>query len=73
MQGTIHNGKVEEINDLTNNGDSHYQKRVCTNEDIKYDSPELLKRALKIGGIYPGKDWAKGYELYASKRHREKY
>ena len=25
-------------------------------KDVKYDSPELLKRALKIGGIYPGKE-----------------
>ncbi|MEK5530214.1 hypothetical protein MKX79_12630 [Viridibacillus sp. FSL R5-0468] len=36
-------------------------------EDIKYDSPELLKIALKTGSIYPGKDWAKGYNFILRK------
>ncbi|MCY9548882.1 hypothetical protein [Lysinibacillus xylanilyticus] len=31
--------------------------------DMKYDSPELLQKALKMGSIYPGKDWAKGYNF----------
>lgn len=36
-------------------------------KDIKYDSPELLKKALKMGRIYPGKDWAKGYGFFLIK------
>ncbi|MEK4092559.1 hypothetical protein MKZ08_12675 [Viridibacillus sp. FSL R5-0477] len=36
-------------------------------EDIKYDSPELLKIALKTGSIYPGKYWAKGYNFILRK------
>ncbi|MFF2176190.1 hypothetical protein ACFVT8_07005 [Lysinibacillus sp. NPDC058147] len=36
-------------------------------KDIIYDSPELLQKALKIGGIYPGKDWAKGYNFMLRK------
>lgn len=61
---TIHNGKIDKINDFTNKGDSPYLKKEFIQlQDIKYDSPELLKEALKIGGIYPGEDWAKGFNF----------
>lgn len=36
-------------------------------EDIHYDSPKLLKKALEMGTIYPGKEWAKGYNFMLSK------
>ncbi|MCM3412687.1 hypothetical protein [Metabacillus litoralis] len=65
---TIHNGIIDKINDLTNKGDSPYPKKEFIQmEDIKYDSPELLKIALKMGSIYPGKDWAKGYNFMLRK------
>ncbi|WP_172373774.1 hypothetical protein [Sporosarcina jiandibaonis] len=65
---TIHNGKIDMINDLTNKGDTPYPKKEFIQmKDIKYDSPELLRRALKMGGIYPGKDWAKGYNFMLKK------
>ncbi|WP_431028392.1 hypothetical protein [Lysinibacillus sp. LZ02] len=61
---TIHEGKIDHTSDLTRNGSSPYPKKEFIQmEDIKYDSPELLEKALKIGGIYPGKDWAKGYDF----------
>lgn len=61
---TIHDGKIDYTNDLTRDGTSSYPKKefIQTN-DIKYDSPELLQKALKMGNIYPGKDWAKGYNF----------
>lgn len=61
---TIYKGKIEEKKDLTVEGNSPYPKKdFISLEDIKYDSPELLKKALKIGNINPGKDWAKGYNF----------
>ena len=46
------------------NGSSPYpQKEFIKLEDIKHDSPEMLKRALEMNIIYPGKDWAKGYNF----------
>ena len=65
---TIYKGKIEDINDLTNHGDSPYPKKeFIALEDINYDSPELLKKALKMGSVYPGKDWAKGYNFFLIK------
>lgn len=65
---TIHNGEIDKINDLTNKGDSPYPKKEFIKlKDINYDSPQLLKKALKMGSIYPGKDWAKGYNFRLSK------
>ncbi|WP_299095671.1 hypothetical protein [uncultured Metabacillus sp.] len=65
---TIHNGKIDKINDLTNKGDSPYPKKEFIQmKDIKYDSPDLLKKALKMGSIYPGKDWAKGFNFMLRK------
>jgi hypothetical protein len=65
---TIHEGKIDQVKDLTHKGDSPYPKNEFIQmEDIRCDSPELLKRALKIGGIYPGKDWAKGYNFWIIK------
>ncbi|MGE6259087.1 hypothetical protein ACQKCU_14465 [Heyndrickxia sporothermodurans] len=65
---TIHDGKIDQTKDLTVEGVSPYpQNEFIRLEDINYDSPELLNKALKIGGIYPGKDWAKGYNFMLSK------
>ena len=65
---TIYKGKIESEKDLTVNGTSPYPKKEFMQmKDIKYDSPELLKKALKIGSVYPGKDWAKGYNFFLIK------
>lgn len=65
---TIHEGKIDQTNDLTGEGDSPYPKKEFIQmKDIKYDSPELLKKALKMGSIYPGKDWTKGYNFMLRK------
>ena len=65
---TIHEGKIDQEKDLTRDGDSPYPKKEFIRmKDIKYDSPELLKKALKMGSIYPGKDWAKGYNFMLRK------
>lgn len=65
---TIHEGKIDDTNDLTRDGTSPYPtKEFIQMKDIMYDSPDLLQKALKIGGIYPGKDWAKGYNFMLRK------
>ena len=65
---TIHDGKIDMVNDLTGEGTSPYPKKeFVLMKDIKYDSPELLKKALKVGSIYPGKDWAKGFNFMLRK------
>lgn len=61
---TIHNGNINQTNDLTSEGTSPiHEKEFIQMKEIQYDSPELLKKSLKIGNIYPGKDWAKGYNF----------
>lgn len=65
---TIHDGKIDQTNDLTVEGVSPYPKQELIRlSDINYDSPQLLKKALKMGEIYPGKDWAKGYNFMLAK------
>ncbi|MGG0185501.1 hypothetical protein [Bacillus rhizoplanae] len=65
---TIHEGKIDQSNDLTVEGESPYPKKEFIQmKDIKYDSPELLKKALKMGSIYPGENWAKGYNFMLRK------
>lgn len=65
---TIYKGKFEGKKDLTVDGTSPYPKKdFIALEDIKYDSPELLKKALKMGSIFPGNDWAKGYNFFLIK------
>ncbi|EOQ12370.1 hypothetical protein [Bacillus pseudomycoides] len=65
---TIYEGKIIEEKDLTGKDDSPYPKKEFIQmKDIKYDSPGLLKKALKMGSIYPGKDWAKGYNFIIRK------
>ncbi|MEY9977299.1 hypothetical protein [Lysinibacillus sp. RC79] len=65
---TIHDGKIDYTNDLTRDGTSPYPKKEFIQmKNIMYDSPELLQKALKIGGIYPGKNWAKGYNFMLRK------
>ncbi|MFJ7887058.1 hypothetical protein ACIQYL_03100 [Lysinibacillus xylanilyticus] len=61
---TIHDGKIDQTSDVTGDGSSPYPKKEFIQmNDMKYDSPELLQKALKMGSIYPGKDWAKGYNF----------
>ncbi|MGE7926737.1 hypothetical protein [Lysinibacillus xylanilyticus] len=61
---TIHEGKIDHTSDLGGDGSSPYPKKEFIQvNDIKYDSPELLKKALNMGSIFPGKDWAKGYNF----------
>ncbi|MFJ8090080.1 hypothetical protein ACIQ7N_17990 [Lysinibacillus sp. NPDC095746] len=65
---TIHDGKIDYTNDVTRDGTSPYPKKEFIQmKDIQYDSPELLQKALKIGGIYPGENWAKGYNFMLRK------
>ncbi|KMY33154.1 hypothetical protein ACZ11_13915 [Lysinibacillus xylanilyticus] len=65
---TIHEGKIDHTSDLTGESSSPYPKKEFIQmKDIQYDSPELLKKALKMGSIYPGKDWAKGYNFMLRK------
>ncbi|MEI4828047.1 hypothetical protein WAX78_00990 [Bacillus sp. FJAT-53711] len=65
---TIYEGKIVEAKDVTGKGDSPYPKeRFIRLEDINYDSPQLLKKALELGDIHPGKDWAKGYNFIIRK------
>lgn len=65
---TIHKGEIKETNDLTNNGDSPFPKKeFIAIEDINYDSPQLLKKALKLDAVNPGNDWAKGYNFMIRK------
>ncbi|MGE6347265.1 hypothetical protein ACQKIY_22680 [Bacillus mycoides] len=61
---TIYEGKIVEAKDVTRDGDSSYSREDFIRlEDIHYDSPQLLKKALTLGNIHPGKDWAKGYNF----------
>ncbi|MGG0706654.1 hypothetical protein [Bacillus paramobilis] len=65
---TIFEGKIVEAQDVTRDGVSPYSREEFIKlEDIHYDSPHLLKKALKIGNIHPGKDWAKGYNFMLKK------
>lgn len=65
---TIYKGEIEDTNNLTNQLDSPYPKKeFITLDDINYDSPQLLKKALKLDAINPGKDWAKGYNFMITK------
>lgn len=65
---TIYEGEIVEAKDVTRDGDSPYSREEFIRlEDINYDSPQLLKKALESGDIYPGKDWAKGYNFMLKK------
>ncbi|PEX94087.1 hypothetical protein [Bacillus cereus] len=65
---TIYEGKIVKEKDVTRYGDSPYSREEFIRlEDINYDSPQLLKKALESGDIYPGKDWAKGYNFMLKK------
>ena len=65
---TIQNGKINGLNDLTRKGTSpHSPNEFIKLDEIKYDSPELLQKALEMGDINPGKNWAKGYNFLLRK------
>lgn len=65
---TIYDGKIVQAQDVTREGTSPYPKEEFIRlEDINYDSPQLLKKALESGNIYPSKDWAKGYNFMLKK------
>ena len=64
----IHEGKIDFTKDTTGEGVSPYPKKEFIRlEDVNYDSPQLLKKAQKLGDIHPGKDWAIGYNFMISK------
>ncbi|WP_255258196.1 hypothetical protein [Bacillus sp. AFS018417] len=47
---TIYEGKIVQAKDVTGKGDSPYPKEGFMRlEDINYDSPQLLKKALELG------------------------
>ncbi|WP_249365328.1 hypothetical protein [Cytobacillus citreus] len=61
---TIHEGEIDKTTDLTNKVNSPIPKEQFIKlSDINYDSPQLLKKAVKKGGVQPGKEWAKGYNF----------
>ncbi|KXH87517.1 hypothetical protein [Sporosarcina sp. HYO08] len=61
---TIYEGEIVEAKDVTGEGDSPYPaEEFIKLEDINYDSPQLIKKAIELGDIHPGKDWAKGYNF----------
>lgn len=61
--------KIKESVELTSKGDSPQPKKFFIENllEIKFDTPELLKKAKKITDLYPGKTWAKGYNFGISK------
>lgn len=61
---SIRNGMVWKTKHLPNELDSMPESYFISNvEEIKYDTPELLKRGKKISTIYPGDIFAKGYNF----------
>ncbi|PFA13189.1 hypothetical protein [Bacillus cereus] len=65
---TIHEGKIVEAQAVGREGDSPYSKEEFIKlEDINYDSPQLLKKAIELGDIHSGKEWAKGYNFIIRK------
>ena len=61
---TIHEGKIESTENIGGKGSSpHPEEALIRFEDINYDSPQLLKKALELENVHPGKDWAKGYNF----------
>ncbi|MGX9134975.1 hypothetical protein ACWV26_11445 [Rummeliibacillus sp. JY-2-4R] len=61
---TIHEGKIESTEDIGGKGSSpHPVAAFIKFGDINYDSPQLLKKALELGEVHQGKDWAKGYNF----------
>jgi hypothetical protein len=65
---TIHKGKIDKTNAFGGTDADPYPKQeVIGLSEIKYDSPQLLKKALEKGDIHPGKDWAKGYNFMLTK------
>ncbi|MDJ1475480.1 hypothetical protein QBX67_08850 [Bacillus sp. LS15-K4] len=65
---TIYEGIIVEAQDVTRDGVSRYSREEFIRlEDVNYDSPQLLKKALELGNISPGKDWAKGYNFMLKK------
>ncbi|MGX9134985.1 hypothetical protein ACWV26_11495 [Rummeliibacillus sp. JY-2-4R] len=61
---TIHEGGIVSTKDIGEKGATPYpEEELIRFEDINYDSPQLLKKALELGNIYPGNDWAKGYNF----------
>src|SRR5690606_8039222 len=69
----IHDGKINEHVEIPNEGDEDRPYSYFINDlsKIKYDSPELLKKAKKITNLYPGDIFAKGYNFGITK-HPEK-
>ncbi|MGE7925732.1 hypothetical protein ACQKND_21440 [Viridibacillus arvi] len=61
---TIRDGKVLDKVHVPNEMDAMPKSQFISKvEDFKYDTPELLKVALKTTKIYPGDTFAKGYNF----------
>ena len=60
---TIPEGEIVSTKDIGGKGGNSIRRTYKYLRDINYDSPQLLKKALELGNIHPGKDWAKGYNF----------
>lgn len=61
---TIRDGKVWEKTHLPDELETMPESYFIANvEEFQYDTPELLKKAQKISKIYPGENFAKGYNF----------
>lgn len=65
----IHDGKVNEHAVFPNEGDEFRPESYFITDlsEIKYDTPELLRKAKKITKLYPGDIFAKGYNFRITK------
>ncbi|MGE8080961.1 hypothetical protein [Peribacillus loiseleuriae] len=63
----VQEGKIDLQKDITRNGLSKSKQDFIELSDIKYDSPQLLKKAKDLTELYPGNEWAKGYNFEITK------
>lgn len=63
----VSEGKIDLQKDITRNGPSKSMQDFIGLTDIKYDSPQLLKKAKDFTDLYPGTEWAKGYNFEITK------
>lgn len=65
----IKDAEIKESVDITSKGDTPMPKNYFIDDlsEIKFDTPELLKKAKEITELYPGDNWAKGYNFGISK------
>ncbi|WP_217588220.1 hypothetical protein [Lentibacillus saliphilus] len=64
----IQDAEIKKAIDITSEDDTPIPKNYfIDNSEIKFDTPELLKKAKEITELYPGDDWAKGYNFRIAK------